>query len=86
MIYEIFAILVVVSAIPLGYLVAYMARDELIVGRKWFGVLMILSLVLFFLCLAFRNYPSAFTLAFIFIATWVSLVKSKDKKFISKKI
>ncbi|MBM3230056.1 hypothetical protein FJZ22_00135 [Candidatus Pacearchaeota archaeon] len=43
MLLELFGIL---SAIPIGYFLAWLAREELVVGRKWFQRLVILSLVL----------------------------------------
>jgi hypothetical protein len=39
-------ILILVLAIPVGYLLSWMARDELTQGRKWFKVIIVLSLIL----------------------------------------
>ncbi len=39
-------LLVILSAIPLGYLLAWLAREELIPGRVWFQRLVVISLAL----------------------------------------
>ena len=33
--------IILLAAIPVGYLIAYLAKDELIQGRKWFRILII---------------------------------------------
>mgnify|MGYP001584158899 FL=1 len=38
-------IIILLLGIPVGYLIALMARDELKAGRKWFGVLVIASIL-----------------------------------------
>ena len=40
-----FEIIILVLAFPIGYLIAWMARDELIAGRKWFLILMAIGIV-----------------------------------------
>ena len=79
------ALLLFVLAFPLGFAIAYLARDELIAGRKWFLALMAVSLIFGVYFAYLGNYPVSISLAFIFIVTLVSFIKSKDKKFTGKK-
>jgi hypothetical protein len=80
-------IVLLILAVPVGYLIAWMARDELVAGQKWFRALVVASVVLAGLCWLFGALiylPLA--LIFIAIVSFVSLVKSKDKKWTKKKI
>ena len=47
-------ILVLVLAFPAGYLLAYLCKDELIDGRKWFKLLALLSTLLVIVFLFFN--------------------------------
>lgn len=81
----IFELFIVLLSVPTGYLVSYMARDELIQGRKWFKAIIMIFVILgtwFFLT---GKEHIAFTSLFIVIMAFISYVKSYDKKFISKK-
>ncbi len=77
MLYEIISLLI---AFPLGYWVSYLARDELIVGRKWFllimGVSVIASIVFFIL----KDDVIGFSALFILVFTGISYQRSFDKK------
>jgi cytochrome b len=68
--------LILFLAIPAGYLIAWMAKDELSAGRKWFGLLVIagLALALAFWILGY-GYAAA-TCLFIAIVGFVSWFKS----------
>ena len=79
-------ILILVLAIPTGYLIARMASDELVAGRKWFKILFILGTVLglFFWFYGIRH--AALTCLFIAIASLVSLIKGNDKNLTKRKI
>lgn len=85
MIIEVLIILLIVLAFPVGLLIAWMARDELKDGRKWFKVLIIISVILGIILLAIKKYAEALTLLFIIIFTGISLWKSYDKKWIKNK-
>jgi ABC-type Fe3+ transport system permease subunit len=39
-------IVLVLSALPLGFFLAWLTRDELVLGRRWFKRLVIVSLAL----------------------------------------
>ncbi len=79
-------ITILLLAIPSGYLIAWLAKDELIFGKRWFKLLIVLSLfsgIIFYF--AGLNYI-ALTNAFIAIIALVSLMKSKDRRWIKSKV
>lgn len=79
-------ILTLFLAIPVGVLIAWMARDELIDGRKWFYGTMIVSAV-FGTGFAVKGYGEiTLTFWFIAIVSFVSIIKSRDKRWTKKKI
>lgn len=77
-------IILLVLAVPVGFLVAWMARDELVQGRRWFKVLIILGFALgiwFYLTGLKAESLSSF---FVAIVSLVSYVKGFDKSFVRK--
>ena len=75
-------LLILLCAFPTGYLLAWLARDEIVAGRKYFIVLAVLSIVsivpvYFFLQI---KLPVIMTLFFIAIISLIALWKSCDKK------
>ncbi len=96
----ILSVVVLLLAIPVGYLIAWLARDELVQGRKWFKLLIgagviisIIGMILFLAGnLAGKNdinrvfITAAMTGAFIVIVSAVSLIKSWDKKWVNRKV
>ena len=77
-------IIILLLAIPTGYLIAWLANDELVAGRKWFISLIILSIILG-LIFYFKNIIyAALTNVFIIVVAFISLMKSYDKKWIRK--
>ena len=81
MIKELLYVIILLLGIPVGYLIAWMSRDELIIGRNWFKALIGICLILggyFFLV---GNFVYALTLGFIIIVSLISLKKSFDKKW-----
>jgi hypothetical protein len=72
-------ILILALAIPAGFLLAWMSRDELVLGRVWFRALIIFSLLAGIWFFLIENKTIALTLAFIFIVTLISYVKSFEK-------
>lgn len=79
-------IILLILAIPVGYLIAYMARDELVQGRDWFRFIVIASFALAGLFWLLGLSSIALTLVFIAIVSFVSVVKGSDKKWTKKKI
>jgi hypothetical protein len=81
-----FKIVIFLLAIPFGFLVAWLARDELRVGVKYFRILMIASMIFgIWFWLNGKAYI-AWTLSFIFVVSLISFVKSSDKKWTKAKI
>ncbi len=76
-------IVLLILAIPTGYLIAWLARDELKQGRLWFRILIIASLLsgIFFYLYDYNHI--SLTSFFITIVSVISFVKSSDKKWIS---
>jgi|TARA_Y100000034_G_scaffold52501_1_gene64453 hypothetical protein len=75
-------IFILLLAIPTGFLISWLARDELVVGKKYFRILMILSILgVIWFWLSGMSHIS-WTLAFVFIVSLVSLIKSEDKKWV----
>ncbi|MBS3089249.1 hypothetical protein J4402_05785 [Candidatus Pacearchaeota archaeon] len=74
-------IVVLILAIPTGFLLSWLCREELVSGRKWFKALIIFSVVLGIGCWLFGYFSAAWTLAFIAIASMISYWKSFDGKW-----
>lgn len=79
-------IVLLALAIPAGYLLAWMTRDELVYGREWFRALIIISVALSGLSWLFGFRQSSLSLIFIAIISFISFVKSKDKRWTKKRI
>ncbi len=73
----IFEIIILLLAIPVGYLIAWLSYDELAAGRKWFRILIITSILagIWFYLIGMKHI--AFTSGFILIVSLISLIKSK---------
>lgn len=78
-------VVIIISSLPIGYLLSYLCKDELVSGRKWFIILGILSLVASLL-VAFFSFSSKLavilTLFYLAIISFVSVWKSYDSRFI----
>ncbi len=81
-----FEIIILLLAIPSGYLIAYLARDELIIGRKYFRILIITGIIGLIGFWIYGRRAESLSCGFIFIVSLVSLLKSDDKKWTKKKI
>ena len=79
-------IIILLLAIPSGYLIAWLARDELEDGKKWFRILIIVSIISGIWFYLIGLFYISLTSGFIFIVSLISLIKSKDKKWIKSKI
>jgi len=77
--------LILLAAFPAGYLLAWLARDELVAGKKWFLLLAVVSLatavVISFTDFLFK-FPIILVLFFIIIICLVAVWKSYDKRFV----
>lgn len=81
------AFLILLTAFPIGFLLALLTRDELVSGRKWFSRLASVSLIML-IVLAFlqintvEKYPIMFTSGYITIICFICIYKSFDKEFV----
>lgn len=71
-------------AFAVGFLIARFANDELVVGRKWFVSLMVVSLICSWFFLG--NSVIGFSSAFVFIVAGIAYWKSFDKKWVKRRI
>ncbi len=78
--------LFLISAVPLGFFVSWLARDELVSGRKWFKVLIIISLIIGFGFYILGSYTEMFAFFFIAVFSIVAFYKSHDKRWVRSKV
>lgn len=74
-----FAIIILLTAIPAGMLLTYLTSDELKQGRKYFKLIFFLSLIsaiiLFFLPIN-EKIPAVLALIYFAIVTFISYIKT----------
>ena len=87
MILNLLYVLILVLAFPTGYLLAWLAKDELVDGRKWFILIAIISVIaqIPVALLVETKLPAILTLLFLSIISLVAVWKSYDKKWVRKK-
>jgi len=74
------------TALPMGYLLAALCRDELADGRKWFKLIIYCSVILVMgFLLFYRKLPIILSLIYLIILAGISIYLSKDKKFMLNK-
>ncbi|MBI5804020.1 hypothetical protein HY450_02140 [Candidatus Pacearchaeota archaeon] len=69
-------LIVLLLAFPLGYLISWMTKEELVSGRKWFKVLIILSVAVGGWFALLGNFVVTLTSGFVLIVSLVSLMES----------
>jgi len=78
-------ILILLTAIPVGYLLAWLCKDELVDGRKWFKIIFLCLFVALILSFIFyRNLNALLAVVCMLIITFIALLKGQDKKFLKK--
>ncbi len=82
----ILSLVLLIFSIPVGFLLAHLARDELIQGRKWFKRVIVLALVTGIVLVFMQEYPGVLTCVFILIAAYISYKKSFDTNWTRKRI
>lgn len=87
MLTNIWYVLILVAAFPVGYLLAWLARDELVSWKKIYTLITILSVLLtipvaFLSLFDLIKLPIILTLFFIAIISLIAVWKSHDKKFV----
>ena len=80
-------VFVLLLAFPSGYLLAWLARDELVAGRKYFFALAIVSILSTIPITVFVSFklPIILTLFFIAIISLIAVWKSHDRAFLGRK-
>ena len=78
-------IIILLLAIPVGFLIAWLCRDELIEGRVWFRILIIVGVLGGLWFYLTGNTIISLALFFIAIVAFISYIKSNDKKFAVKR-
>jgi len=64
-------IIILLLAIPSGYLIAWLARDELIQGRTWFRILIVVSILLGIWFYLINEIVISLTMGFVFIISLI---------------
>ena len=78
-------ILILVLAVPTGFMIARLASDELVAGRKYFMILVVFSAIgVIWTWFAGQN-PVALSLGFLLIITLVGLIKGRDKSWTKRR-
>jgi hypothetical protein len=76
-------VLMMVTAWPVGWALAWLTREELVSGKKWFKMIIYaLVIVLAIVLLVWRDVPMSLALIYMILVTAVSLYKGNDKKFV----
>jgi len=73
-------IFLLVLAIPAGFILAWLAKDELKDGKKWFKALFVISLILTGVFWVYGISYAALTSAFVAIVSLISLIKGCKRK------
>jgi len=85
MIKILFNILILLTAIPAGYVLAWLCKDELVDGRKWFKIILeCLFAALIFLLFLSKNVNAILAVVYMIIVTFIAIFLSKDKRFLKR--
>ncbi len=79
-------IIALLLSIPVGFLIAHFANDELISLRKWLRAIIIVSVVLAGWFALTGNSPIALTCGFVLIVAFISYLKSFDKNWCKRRL
>jgi formate-dependent nitrite reductase membrane component NrfD len=71
------SILVLLTAVPVGLLIAWLAKEELKPGKKWFRIIVLGSVLGLIAGFCLRQYILAWTFAYMAILAGISLIKAK---------
>ena len=77
-------ILILLLAIPVGYLIAYLCKDELVSYKKYFRILMIVGIIG---AIGFKLYGllvESLTMLFLLVIALMSFLLSGNKKFLRR--
>lgn len=74
-------ILLLILAIPTGFLIAWLCCDELLTGRKWFLIIMLFGILCGLIFYFNGQRAISLTSFFIVIVSLVSFLESYNKKW-----
>ncbi|NCO11162.1 hypothetical protein CO038_00305 [Candidatus Pacearchaeota archaeon CG_4_9_14_0_2_um_filter_39_13] len=73
--------ILLLTAFPVGFLIAWFSRDELANGRKWLKIIMIVSAI-FIIGFWLTGWKTgSWTFGYLLILALVGLMKSHDRKW-----
>lgn len=75
-------IIILLLGIPLGFLISFFCKEELVSGRKWFKLIIISFTIISVLFIILEDYLIFLTSFFIIITILILYKKSFNKKFI----
>ncbi len=75
------SLIILALAVPVGFWIAWLARDELVAGRRWFFLAIIGGLALALGAGAMHEAAGAYTGAFIAILATIAYRKSFDRRW-----
>jgi len=78
-------IILLLLAIPVGYLIAWLCKDELVAYRRYFRILIIVGIIGGIGFCLYGFIVESLTLWFVFIVGLMSFVLSGNKKFLNGK-
>ncbi|MDP4039745.1 MAG: hypothetical protein Q8P57_04160 [Candidatus Pacearchaeota archaeon] len=78
-------IIILLLAIPVGFLISWLSRDELINGKKYIKILFIASIlgIIGFWIYGFST--ASWSSGFMGIVSLIGLIKSEDKRWVKKR-
>lgn len=85
MLLQLLSFLGIVLAVPLGLWLAWLARDEIMYGRKWFRFIVITSLIGAYAGFLIGRLEITLSCVFIALVSLISLAKSQDKNWAKKR-
>lgn len=77
-------LLLLIIAIPVGYLIAYLCKDELVMYRRYFRILIIVGIIGGIGFWLYGFIVESWTMWFVTIISLVSFVLSGKKKFVKR--
>jgi len=73
----ILSILVLLTSIPAGLLIAWLTKEELKAGKKWFKILVLAGVLGMIIGIFYKNWAVALTFAYMAIVAGLSWKKAE---------
>lgn len=85
MINTLFSFLLFLTAIPVGFLIAFLARDELVAGRRWFRGLVLAGILGAGWAFLIGKGAIVWTLLYLAVLAFIAYCKGFDGKWTKMK-